>query len=118
MPDRMPAKAFVAGIAAIAIATFIPRPKPITSSKISGIQGTLDLPERPCSGVHPMATLPTSASVGPRARHLLAVDIPAAASGGAQWLKLSVEGLPIGADAGIADEAFFGVIFGHILRQP
>ncbi len=30
-----------------------------------------------------------------------------AASGGAQLLKLGVEGLPIGADAGIADEAVF-----------
>ena len=58
------------------------------------------------------------APVGPRARHLLAVDVPAAASGGAKLLKLGVEGLPVGADAGIADEAVFGVSFGHILRQP
>ena len=64
-----------------------------------------------------MATLPTSASVGPRTRHLLAVDIPAAVPGGAQLLKLAVEGLPVGADVGVADQAFFGVNFGHMLRQ-
>jgi MFS family permease len=29
--------------------------------------------------------------------------------------KLRVEGLPVGADAGIAEEPFFGVSFGHIL---
>jgi hypothetical protein len=29
-------------------------------------------------------------------------------------LKLAVEGLPVGADAGIADKAFFGVSFDHI----
>ena len=43
---------------------------------------------------------------------------PAAASGSAKLVKLRVEGLPIGADAGIADEAFFGISFGHNLRQP
>ena len=32
-------------------------------------------------------------------------------------VKLRVERLPIGADAGIADKAFFGISFGHILRQ-
>jgi hypothetical protein len=32
---------------------------------------------------------------------------PAAASGGAELLKLSVEGLPLGADAGIANQPFF-----------
>jgi hypothetical protein len=26
--------------------------------------------------------------------------------------------LPVGADAGIADEPFFGVSFGHILCKP
>jgi hypothetical protein len=56
--------------------------------------------------------------VGPRARHLLAVDVPAAASGSAKLVKLGIERLPIGADAGIADKVFFGVSFGHILRQP
>ena len=56
-------------------------------------------------------------AVSPRARYLLAVDVPAAASGGAQLLKLRVERLPVGADAGVADEAFFGISFGHILRQ-
>ena len=63
---------------------------------------------------HPVKLAP----VGPRARHLLAVDVPAAASGGAKLLKLAVEGLAHGADAGIADEAFFGVSFGHILCKP
>jgi len=58
------------------------------------------------------------ASVGSRARHLLPVDIPAAASGLAKLLKLAVEGLPVGADAGIADKAFFGVSFVHILCKP
>ena len=38
-------------------------------------------------------------------------------SGGAQLLKLRVEGLPVGADAGVADEAFFGVRFDHYLRE-
>ena len=31
--------------------------------------------------------------------------------------KLRIEHLPVGADAGIADEAFFGISFGHILWQ-
>jgi hypothetical protein len=53
-----------------------------------------------------------------RAGHLLAVDVPAAASGIAKLLKLSVERLPVGRDAGIADEPFFGITFGHILRKP
>jgi hypothetical protein len=57
------------------------------------------------------------APVGSRACHLLAVDVPAAASGSAKLVKLRVERLPIGADAGVADEVFFGVTFGHILRQ-
>jgi len=35
------------------------------------------------------------ATVGPRARHLIAIDVPAAASGGAKLLKLAVEGLPL-----------------------
>jgi hypothetical protein len=46
------------------------------------------------------------APVGPRTSHLLAVDISAGASGGAKLLKLNVERLPVGADAGIADRAF------------
>jgi hypothetical protein len=58
------------------------------------------------------------APVGPRAYHLLAVDVPAAASGLAKLLKLAVQGLPVGADAGIADEPFFGMSFGHILCKP
>ena len=42
--------------------------------------------------------------VGPRVADLLAVDVPAVASGGAKLLKLAIEGLPVGADAGIADK--------------
>jgi PD-(D/E)XK nuclease superfamily len=49
------------------------------------------------------------------ARRLLTIGVPAAASGRAQLLKLGVEGLPVGADARIADEAFFGMSFGHNL---
>jgi hypothetical protein len=49
----------------------------------------------------------SGATVSPRAGHLHAVDVPAVASGGAQLLKLAVEGLPVDADAGIADEPFF-----------
>ena len=41
----------------------------------------------------------------------------AAASGSAKLVKLRVEGLPIGADASVADKAVFGIGFGHILRQ-
>jgi hypothetical protein len=55
------------------------------------------------------------ASVGPRAGHLFAVDVAAAASGLAKLLKLAVEGLPVSGDAGITDKPFFGVSFGHIL---
>jgi hypothetical protein len=55
------------------------------------------------------------AAVGPRARHLLAVDVPAVASGGAKLLKLAVEALPVGRDAGIADEAFSEMRFDLIL---
>ena len=54
-----------------------------------------------------MATLPTSAPVGSCARHPLAMDIPAAASNGAELVELSVEGLPVGVDAGVADKAVF-----------
>jgi hypothetical protein len=57
------------------------------------------------------------APVGSRARHLLTVDVPAAASGGAQLLKLRGKGLPVSADAGIAEKAFSGMSFDHILRQ-
>src|SRR5262249_14102117 len=58
------------------------------------------------------------APVGPRACHLLAVEMPTAASRRPQLLKLAVEGLPVGADAGIADKTFFGMSFGHIFCQP
>ena len=60
---------------------------------------------------HPVKLAP----VGPRARHLLAIDVAGGASCRAQLLKLAVEGLPVGRDAGIADQAFFGVSFGDIL---
>jgi hypothetical protein len=67
----------------------------------------------------PGASLPSYpvefAPVDPRARDLLAVDVAAAASGSAQLLKLAVEGLAHGADAGIADKPFFGVSFDHNL---
>ena len=38
--------------------------------------------------------------------------------GGAKLLTLAVEGLPHGAYAGIADKAFFGVSFDHVLCHP
>jgi len=57
------------------------------------------------------------APVAVRARHFLAVDVPAAASGRAQLLKLCVKGLPVGRDAGITDKPFLRMSFGHILRQ-
>jgi hypothetical protein len=59
---------------------------------------------------HPQKLAP----VGPRAGHLLPVDVPAAASGATELLKLAIEGLPVGADAGVPDEPFFGMCFGHI----
>ena len=62
---------------------------------------------------HPVKLAP----VGPCACHLLAIDVPAAASGGAKLLKLPVECLPVGADAGIADEPFFGGEFRSYLMQ-
>jgi hypothetical protein len=49
--------------------------------------------------------------------YVLAEDVPAAATGGAQLFKLVVEGLPVGADASIADKAWFAMSFGHFLRQ-
>ena len=56
------------------------------------------------------------APVGARARHLLAVNLGASCA--AELLKLGVECLPVGADAGIADEAFFGMRFGPYLMAP
>ena len=60
------------------------------------------------------------APVGPRPRHLVPVDVPAAASGLAKLLKLAVEGLPVGRGAGIADSPFLKASFVHILckRKP
>jgi hypothetical protein len=63
---------------------------------------------------HPVKLAP----VAVRACHLFAVDVPATASCRAKLLKLAVERLPIGRDAGIADKAFFKVSFGHILCKP
>jgi hypothetical protein len=45
------------------------------------------------------------------------VDVPAAASGSAKLLKLRVKRLPASRDTGVADEAFFGISFGHTLRR-
>jgi hypothetical protein len=55
------------------------------------------------------------APVGSCARHLLVVNVSAASSGSEKLVKLRVEGLPVGADAGVADKAVFGVSFDHIL---
>src|SRR5205807_10428721 len=82
------------------------------------VEGAAGQPVNPCHRHHvaggQLAEHPVKlAPVGPRARHLLAIDVPAAASGGAKLLKLAVEGLPVGADAGIADKPFFGVSFDH-----
>jgi hypothetical protein len=67
----------------------------------------------------PEASLPSIrlslAPVGPRARHLLAIDVPVAASCAVQLLKLAVEGLPLGGYASIADKPFFGMSFDHNL---
>ena len=67
-------------------------------------------------GVKPVEHAQKLAAVGTRAGHLLPVDVPVVASGGAKLLKLAVKGLSVGADAGIADAPFFGMLFGHILR--
>jgi hypothetical protein len=63
----------------------------------------------------PVVHLEKLAPVRSRSCHLLAVDVPAAAPGSAKLLKLGVEGLPVGRDAGIADKPFCRMIFGHIL---
>jgi hypothetical protein len=39
------------------------------------------------------------------------------ASFGAQLLKLGVEGLPVGADAGVAEATVLRVSFRHVLRE-
>ena len=49
---------------------------------------------------HPVKLAP----VGPRARHLLPVDVAAVASGGPKLLKLGLKRLPVGRYAGIPDE--------------
>ena len=55
------------------------------------------------------------APIGPRAGHLLPVNLGAARR--AQLLKLRGKGLPVGADAGIAERPGRGALFGHILRE-
>jgi hypothetical protein len=60
-----------------------------------------------CEGLQHFEKL---APVVVRARHLLAVNL--AASYAAQLLKLGVESLPVGTDAGIAETAVFGGWFG------
>ena len=46
------------------------------------------------------------------------VDVPGAASSSAKLLlKLRVKRLPVSRDTGVADEAFFGISFGHTLRR-
>jgi hypothetical protein len=57
------------------------------------------------------------APVGPSAGHLLPIDVPAAASGGAKLLKLAVVGLPVSADASIVETAILRMSSGHILRE-
>ena len=69
-------------------------------------------PGRACE--HPVKLAPN----GARARHLLPVDVPAVASSLARLLKLAVEGLSVSREAGIVDEALFGVGSGHILCKP
>jgi hypothetical protein len=63
---------------------------------------------------HPVKLAP----VGPCARHLLAVDVSAGASGGTKLLKLAVEGLPVGGYTGIADDALVEMNLNHILWHP
>jgi hypothetical protein len=55
------------------------------------------------------------AAVSPRAGNLLAVNL--GASRATKLLKLSVERLPVSADAGIAEMAVLRVRFSHILRE-
>jgi hypothetical protein len=52
----------------------------------------------------PGASLPSIRQSSRRSGHRLAVDV--GASRRPKLLKLAVEGLPVGADAGIADEPF------------
>jgi hypothetical protein len=55
------------------------------------------------------------AAVVVRACHLLAINLRSACT--AQLLKLGVERLPVGADAGIAETAVLRVSLGHILGE-
>ena len=59
----------------------------------------------------------TGCTPGPRAGHLLFVDVPAFASGLAKLLNLAVKGLPVGRDAGIADQPFFGEFRSYLLQR-
>jgi len=83
------------------------------------VEGAARKPVDPCHRHHVAGGKPIEhpqklAPVGPRAGHLLFVDVPAVAPCLAQLLKLAVEGLPVGRNAGIADEPFFRMSFGHI----
>jgi len=55
-------------------------------------------------------------AVDARHRQLLAVDVQAAASGGAKLRELAVEGLPVGRDAGTRSSVF-RMSFDHNLWQ-
>ena len=71
--------------------------------------------DHPISGHEVLEHVEKLAAVGPSAGHLLAVNL--GASRAAKLLKLSVEGLPVGADAGIAEMAVLWLSFSHILRE-
>ncbi len=66
------------------------------------------------AGRDPLQQLQQLAPVGPRAAGLLAVN-PAAPLG-LQLLKLGIERLAIGADAGVSEAALW-LCFGYILRK-
>ena len=55
-------------------------------------------------------------AIGPRAASLLAVDF--GATFGAELLELSVERLPIGADAGVSEVAILRASFDQIFCKP
>jgi len=74
------------------------------------VKGAERKPVDPChrhhiAGAEPVEHLEKRAPVRSRSCHLLAVDLPATAPGSAKLLKLGVEGLPVGRDAGIADKS-------------
>ena len=67
------------------------------------------IPSKPDNGWKPLVSLKTE----PRVLALSAYAYRRSVS--LLLAKLRVERLPVGADAGIADEPFFGMSFGHIL---